>query len=453
MRIPSTRRFAGRLAALAVLLAPAGADPAAAQLIGGALPGPALPGVGSSLPDIHGPIGELGRLSQSSQGLASNTVTDLRRAAARRLIREHRDLIEVDDQGDPVVRGEVTVVAPTPEALAAVQKAGFAIEQDAALPDLDLRIVTLKVPPGMNARDAVRRLRRLDPAGQYDFDHIYQPSGGDLAGAGAPAAPGSARGVRIGMVDGGVATHPSLAGAAIEQRGFAPGGVRPQGHATAVASLLAGRDGAFHGAAPGAQLLAADVYGGSPAGGSAILIARALAWLAQARVPVICVSLVGPSDNVLRAAVQALTARGVLVVAAVGNDGPAAPALYPASYPGVVAVTGVDAQRRVLPEAGRGTHVDFAAPGADMAGAAIGGGYVTLRGTSFAAPLVAGRLARLTGAPDPTGAAKALAALAAEAIDLGAPGPDAVYGKGLVAFDLRVPPAAVRAVPGAAPGL
>ena len=449
MRQPLLRRSAGRIATLAVLLALGTAEPAAAQILGG---GPVLPGVGPPLPDIRGAVGGVGRLTQAPEGLASSAATDLRRAAAHRLIREHRDLIEADDHGDPVVRSEVTIVAPSSEALAVAQKAGFTVAQDAALPGLDLRIVTLKVPPGMNARDAVRRLRRLDPAGQYDFDHIYQPSGPAPTGPGAPAASGSGHGVRIGMVDGGVAAHPSLAGAAIEQRGFAPGGVRPQGHATAVASLLAGRDGGFHGAAPGAQLLAADVYGGSPAGGSAVLIAQALAWLAQARVPVICISLVGPSDTVLRAAVQALTARGVLLVAAVGNDGPAGPPLYPASYPGVVAVTGVDAQRRVLPEAGRGTHVDFAAPGADMAGAAMGGGYVTLRGTSFAAPLVAGRLAQLSGAPDPAGAARAVAELGAEAIDLGARGPDPVYGKGLVAFDLRVPPALVRAAPGPAPG-
>jgi subtilisin family serine protease len=186
----------------------------------------------------------------------------------------------------------------------------------------------------------------------------------------------------------------------------------------------------------------ADVYGPTPTGGSAEAVARALAWLAQSNTPVVNVSLVGPPNLLLDAAVRALVARGVLVVAAVGNDGPAAPPLYPAAYPGVIAVTGVDRANRVLPEAGRGTHVDFAAPGADMAAAGLDGGFVKVRGTSFAAPIVAGRLAVLRGRGS---GAQAVEALGREAIDLGAPGADPIYGRGLVGADLRTDPAAAGA--------
>jgi len=438
------------LSGLGIILALASAAPAAAQVLGGLPVGGGLGQALPALPDLRRPLDEVGRAPGAAEGLARSALTDLRQAAARRLVREHRDLVDVDDRGEPVVRGEVSLLAPSPENLAAAQQAGFAVLRDETEAELGLRIVTLAPPRGLSVRDAVRRLRRLDPAGQYDFNHIYLPSGAGLASL-APVAEiatsaAAGRGVRIGMVDGGVAAHPSLVGAAIEQRGFAPGGVKPTAHGLAVASLLAGRDGGFRGAAPGAHLLVADVYGVSPTGGSALLIAQALGWLVQARTPVISISLVGPSDNVLKAAVQALLARGVLLVAPVGNDGPAAPPLYPASYPGVVSVTGIDARRRVLPEAGRGSHVDFAAPGADMVGAAPGGGYAPLRGTSFAAPLVAGRLAQLGGpAPDPASAARAVAALAGEAVDLGAPGPDPVYGRGLVAFDLRTAPEALHA--------
>jgi subtilisin family serine protease len=103
----------------------------------------------------------------------------------------------------------------------------------------------------------------------------------------------------------------------------------------------------------------------------------------------------------------------------------------------VVGVTGVDAHNRVLPEAGRGAQVDFAAPGSDIAAAGPGGRYVTVRGTSFAAPIVAALIARGLGAPDPSAAARAEAALAQEAVDLGARGADPVYGAGLVGADLR----------------
>ena len=73
---------------------------------------------------------------------------------------------------------------------------------------------------------------------------MFEPAGGGLnvfspGGAAAEAGDGQpAAGRAIGMVDGGVASHPSLARAAIEQRGFAPGGPKPTGHGTAIASLL-----------------------------------------------------------------------------------------------------------------------------------------------------------------------------------------------------------------------
>ena len=140
-------------------------------------------------------------------------------------------------------------------------------------------------------------------------------------------------------------------------------------------------------------MLVGDVYGGNPAAGSATAIVRALAWAASKKPSVINISLVGPANRTLARAVGALRARGIQLVAAVGNDGPAAPPQYPASYPGVIAVTGVDSNNRALREAGRASHLDFAAPGADLAAALPGKGYTEVRGTSFAAPFVAARLA------------------------------------------------------------
>jgi subtilisin family serine protease len=115
-------------------------------------------------------------------------------------------------------------------------------------------------------------------------------------------------------------------------------------------------------------------------------------------------------------------------VAAVGNDGPASPPQYPASYPGVIAVTGVDSRNRALREAGRSAHLDFAAPGADLAAALPGKGYTVVRGTSFAAPFVTARLAA-TGSAD---------RLASEAV----PGKGKV-GRGIVCSACDVAPKAV----------
>ena len=146
------------------------------------------------------------------------------------------------------------------------------------------------------------------------------------------------------------------------------------------------------GAAPGTPLLVADVYGDDPAGGSSFAIVRALGWMAARGARVVTISLVGPDNPLLAGAIRLVRDKGVMLIAAVGNDGPAAPPAYPASYPQVIAVTGVDGRGRLLPEAGRAAHVDFAAPGADMMAADMAGGRDKVRGTSFAAPLVAGRL-------------------------------------------------------------
>jgi subtilisin family serine protease len=443
--------WAGVLAVLAL----GAASPAAAQLLGGhgplGLPVPDLPDLSRDLPDAAKVVPQVGRTVDRTAGAAAGAVdtplSELRRLRAQDLIRRYPDRVEADDRGEPVVRGEILAVAATPAALAQARGAGYRVRHETGLEGVGLDVSVLTAPRGLSAVEAVRRLRALDPAGQYDFNHLYLESGAVGAGAGQERAAGGETGAaaRIGLVDGGTAKHPSLARARIVQRGFAPGGLKPSAHGTAVASLLAGRQGRFRGAAPGASLYVADVYGESPVGGSAAILAQAFAWMVANAVPVVNVSLVGPPNLVLAAAARALTARGVLLVAAVGNDGPAAPPLYPAAYPGVIAVTAVDGRRRLLPEASRGAHVDFAAPGSDMAAAAAQGGYAPVRGTSFAAPLVAGRLALLMNSPDPAAAARAIAALARDAEDLGAPGPDPIYGRGLVAFDLRMEPALVKA--------
>jgi len=354
------------------------------------------------------------------------SIARLRQDRLDALVRTYRSL-ERDPEGQPVQRGELIVTNPQPTALAAVLRAGFRVKADEQTPELGLRVLTLFTPKGMNARKAMKLIRQAAPGIEVDYNHVYEPAGGALLpamSATLAAAPPVRAGTRIAMIDGGVASHPSLAQAGIEQRGFS-GPPQPTGHGTAVGSLLVGNEGPFRGAARGAQLFVGDVYGGSPAAGSATAIVRALAWAASKQPAVINISLVGPDNRVLARAIAALRARGILLVAAVGNDGPAAPPQYPASYDGVIAVTGVDAADRALLEAGRATHLDFAAPGADLVAALPGKGYTPVRGTSFAAPFVAARLAA-------TGSA---ARLAAEAV----PGKGKV-GRGIVCRNCRVTP-------------
>lgn len=366
------------------------------------------------------------RIAESGE----RTLLELRRLRLQQLLKEHRRDLEAGEDGLPVRRGVLVAVDPTPADLQRASAAGFRVVADEPNPLLGIRSVQLAAPAGMGVREALKRLKRAVPSVQADFDHIYEPAGGDLLPFAARLAQSRAGGgTRIGMIDGGVASHPALSGASIEQHGFS-GGAQATGHGTAVASLLVGNQAAFRGAARGASLFVADVYGGSRAAGSSTAVVRALSWLAGKNPKVINISLVGPENRLVERAIRAVQARGIHVVAAVGNDGPAAPAQYPASYPGVIAITAVDARGRALPEAGRGKHLDFAAPGADMAAALPGQGYSKVRGTSFAAPLAAARLA-LTGSPQQ---------LAREA----RPGKGRV-GKGIVCATCRVDPKAVGA--------
>ncbi len=443
-----TTRLAFALFAASVMVA----APAMGQLLPGGLGG------------LGGPVGDIGRVTDSitrpllGQETSANrqrnivgagvdrlsnvtssiadvpsALLDLRTLRLATLIKQNRAQLDRDGKGNPVRRNRLVALDPDAAGLASAARAGFRVIVAERDQGLGLNVVTLAVPTRLSAREALDQLRRAAPNLDLDFDHIYEPAGGALAPAAGTLALGAAGystpRMRIAMSDGGVASHPSMARASIEQKGFA-GPAAATGHGTAVASLLVGDQGAFRGAARGATLFVGDIYGGNPAAGSASVILRALGWAAAKRPSIITMSLVGPANRGIERAISILRARGILIVAAVGNDGPAAPPQYPASYDGVVAVTGVDARGRALIEAGRARHLDFAAPGAELAAALPGKGYAVVRGTSFAAPLAAARLA----------ATGSLLALAAEA----QPGKGKV-GRGIVCGPCRVDPQKVGA--------
>ncbi|MGN6622210.1 MAG: S8 family serine peptidase [Sphingomonas sp.] len=398
---------------------------------------PQLPG--ATLPRL--PADVLQRPLDRVENLTDQTAHVLERTRLARVstfLNDNRATVAPDDRGFPAVRGEVLLTTPTSDDLAQLVDRGFAVIDDSIIAGLGLRTVQLATPSGMALRKALRLARQI-AGDRISADNIHFRSGETLAAApadsrialesGAAAPP-----VPIGMIDGGVAATP-LIPARVTQRGFATGAPAPDPHATAVASLLIG-ERRVRGADPGAHLFAADVYGRDPAGGGALAIARALGWMIENRVRVVTVSLVGPKNALLSRAVALAEGRGLTIVAAVGNDGPAAPPAYPASYPGVLAITAVDAHDKVLIEAGHALHLDYAAPGADMLAATPEAGTAPVRGTSFAAPLAAGRLAALMAIDG----VDARHTLDREALDLGPRGPDPVYGRGLVCGDCATRP-------------
>ena len=193
--------------------------------------------------------------------------------------------------------------------------------------------------------------------------------------------------------------------------------------------------------AVGAELYSASVFLSDTRAG---LIAssdgpiNALSWLAAQDVRVVNMSLAGPANELVERTLRKLRQRGVLIVAAVGNDGPFAKPRFPSAYESVIGVGAVDEQGRAYTRSGRGDHVEFAAPGVDVTAAAAQAGTRQFTGTSFAAPIVSGLLIqRLTTMGDPQ---SALDALRADTLDLGRPGVDPVFGRGLAGRSLLLRP-------------
>jgi hypothetical protein len=353
-------------------------------------------------------------VGQTVQGTATGVARDL---VGRPL---NQASLSRDDQGHPIVPSEILAVSPSPDGLAAARRLNFNIVRQDQLGSLNLAVTILRAPDGLTESQALAALRQADPAGNYDYANIYNPTGGQVSESNKPpltSLPSGQSALRIGMIDGGVESHhAAFSGTRIVSRNFAgPGEALATAHGTAVASLLAGSDKDFSGYLSGATLYAADVFGGQASGGSATEIAQALNWFAESGVPVVNISLAGPSNALLAAAVKAFVATGHVLVAATGNDGPAAPPNYPAAYAGVIGVTASDASRHFALDANRNA-ARFAAIGVGIKAAALPSGYAQVSGTSYASPLVAARFAFLVSTPGNDNCQTALNILAHAAI-------------------------------------
>ncbi|MCF3974274.1 S8 family serine peptidase [Paracoccus salsus] len=308
-------------------------------------------------------------------------------------------------------------------------------------------LVRLRKPAALGMNQALAVVRGLAEAEGSDFNHFYRTEQGEECRGidcparlmiGWPETPQSCGPLpRIGMVDTGLnVEHSALAGARIELHRLQD--ARPASdllHGTAVAALLVGdSDSRAPGLVPQAELLAVDAFhrAGQDQRSDAFSLIRALDYLSRRQVRIVNLSLAGPGNAALEAQIARMDAQGILMIAAAGNNGPAAPPAYPAAYPQVLAVTAVDRRGVVYRRAGRGPHIDLAAPGVDVWTAASISGARTKTGTSYAAPFVSAAAAlMLQGEPELSNAALR-ARLLGDARDLGAEGRDDIFGQGLV---------------------
>jgi hypothetical protein len=246
-----------------------------------------------------------------------------------------------------------------------------------------------------------------------------------------------ARRLKIGIIDTAIdLDHPSFAGQKINIGSFLGDGRRSETdwHGTAVLSILAGRlDSGVPGLVPEATYYVAEAFhsieqGVATTDSSSIL--KALDWLDSQNVQIINLSFSGPKDVLIEQAINKMRERGVTFVAAAGNFGAAGAPSYPAAYKEVIAVTAVDKSDNSYVSANHGHYIDIAAPGVKIWTALAGKKEGYRNGTSFAAPF---GTALLAAAITPGTARKTEAddLRLLKTIDLGPPGIDAIFGRGL----------------------
>ncbi|MEO1584778.1 MAG: S8 family serine peptidase [Planctomycetota bacterium] len=168
-------------------------------------------------------------------------------------------------------------------------------------------------------------------------------------------------------------------------------------------------------------------------------LAEGLVWAVDAGVDIAVMSFgLSQRSDVLADAVAYAAEQGVLVVASAGNSGQDG-VLYPAAYPGAVAVGATTNADTLASFSNRGPEIDFVAPGVDIYStwhtAFQPNTYTYESGTSVSAPLVAGAAALLLSA-DPTLTVDEIrSVLARTSTDLGPMGRDTAFGNGRINAD------------------
>jgi thermitase len=275
--------------------------------------------------------------------------------------------------------------------------------------------------------------------GRADAD-IDAPEGWDAAGLGAFPNSG---GTRVGIVDTGIdRSHPDLAGktaacaTSYSSGTFMLGGqcADDNGHGSHVAGTIAANTNngqGVAGVAPNSALVICKALATAAGTGLTTDIANCINWTANQNVKLISMSLGGGDNATLKTAVQNATNRGVLLIAAAGNDGDAT-LNYPAAYPEVMSVAATTDRDERASFSNANADVEIAAPGDAVVSTYTGGLYMSLSGTSMATPHVAGVASVVFWRNPGASAASVRSTLTSTADDLGSAGRDATFGFGRV---------------------
>lgn len=346
-----------------------------------------------------------------------------------------------------LMRGQLLMVDPETDIRSQLEKDGFRILEVIRLFSLGAEVWRLSIPPSMSERGALRKLKQDYPDLIIDANQVFELSAGrfgpdfsrGFVGWG-PVSPSCGAGMRIGMIDGAVnKATPSLSKQRVIFEGFNAKGLKPAGgtHGTAVAAMLVGRPAGdtknIGGLLPGASLYAGGIfeYRGNKEVGNLGNMLKAADWLLKNRVSVINMSLAGGNNGVMTFVLNKLLEKGIVIVAAAGNNGPRAEPAWPAAHPKVIAVTAIDNQLNIYDHANRGSYVDFAAPGVNLV-TQVPEGLKLQSGTSFASPFITAMVAIHLDAGFPSDPDQLRGSLRRYTKDLGQSGRDTDFGWGLV---------------------
>jgi len=208
-------------------------------------------------------------------------------------------------------------------------------------------------------------------------------------------------GIVVGVADTGRPDHDDLNDNILASRNFSESHTDEdtQGHSTHVCGTIAAirNDKGVIGVAPKVKLVTAKVLG-DDGSGTNYGVAQGVRWLVNKGCDIINMSLGGPHDPMISAAVQHAVNEGVFVICAAGNEGfvPGHNTVgYPAKLESTFAVASYNKAGRLSEYSSRGNEVHIAAPGEDILSTWPGGGYRRISGTSMASPFVAGVVALL----------------------------------------------------------
>jgi hypothetical protein len=264
-----------------------------------------------------------------------------------------------------------------------------------------------------------------DPA-QYVIDKLHLRDAHTIA---------SGTNVTVAVIDSLIdVAHPDLVGSIAGQFDAVATADKPDEHGTGMTGAIAAHRRLL-GVAPGARILAIHAFSPDarhPQQATTQNIIAGIDWAIAKGARVINMSFAGPYDPLLQLALKKARDKGVVLIAAAGNMGPNSPPLYPAADENVIAVTAVDENDKLLPQANQGPHVALAAPGVNVLEAAPRATYNFTTGTSVAAAHVSGAAALIIERNPGIDPAALEEALFSTARDLGEPGRDPQFGYGLV---------------------